>query len=50
MSRRLKKKRARYTAAASLATAQPAGFSGYDGAMSSPSRGDVWWPTMETRD
>ncbi len=47
---RTKKKRARIPAAVTVPQ-QPAGFfSGFDGASSAPGRGDVWWPTLETRE
>jgi len=50
MSRR--SKRLRYAAARQApALAQPAAlFSGYDGANYSPMRGDVWMPTLETKE
>jgi hypothetical protein len=48
---RTKKKRVRLREAAAVAPQQPAGFfSGFDGASWSHDRGDVWWPTLETRD
>lgn len=50
MSRSKKKRRVLSVAAAATPQQPSALWSGFDGASSSPNRGDVWWPTLETRE